>query len=74
LPLLVGGAWRLDGGMVMRWRYEVIAQFAKRTRRFEVHARDEREAFERVSHAWRDEGDPVSVMFVRVALAPRGAW
>jgi hypothetical protein len=59
----------------MRWCFEVIVELPDRMRCFECHARDEREAWERVQHAV-PEFDPECgrVYFVRGALAPKGAW
>jgi len=62
--------------MVMRWNFEVLFFLPSGQRRFEVFAKDEREALERCIHAVKHERglEDASVVFNRGAVAPRGAW
>lgn len=60
----------------MRWDYEVLFMLPSGQRRFEVFAKDEREALERCVHAVKHERglEHAQVVFNRRGVAPKGAW
>ena len=59
----------------MRWKFEVTVIMPKSERRFEVYAKDEREALDRISHCYHPyDLQRAQVLFMRGELAPKGAW